>query len=156
MTHKSDEPEAPATEQRTVSTARMHALTDYIWTCQSALGLAEWDLRLKWDRRPDVDGADAQVRITKNRYLAALYFAEDFFEEPPEEQRITVCHELVHLMFDPTDIVLFDGDLAMVFGRMLWETVTGPLNAAIERVVDRVSTQMAALLPLPDFDKPPA
>lgn len=137
---------------RTITDRRLLRLHDYVADLQGRLGLTEWDIALKLDQRPDGAEATAEVRVTKNRLRASLYFAEDFFTDSPSDQRHVVVHELCHLPMDQVDSVVWDGDINLALGAAAF-AVYGPVaKKASEQAVDRFATMLAQYLPLPALD----
>lgn len=141
-----------AVVDRTVTDQRLDRLADYLHELLAAMGLGEWNLRLKLDQRPDAEGAIAQVLPVKNRSQAVLRFAEDFFTLTPEEQRHTCTHELAHLVTNGITDAAIDDAFRGVIGRAVHDVFYANLALQEERAVDRFAEIIAPFMPLPDLD----
>lgn len=137
---------------RSVTDERVKALMHYLEDVQRELGLTEWRIVLKYDLRPDKEGMLAQIETVTNRYIAQVRVAEDFFAEEPHVQRNAIVHELLHVIEEPIYGALWETSLDEIVGKAVTTILTSGMNAAIERVTDRLAGIIAESLPLPALD----
>lgn len=76
---------------------QLRSLARYTSVIAAELGLRDWTLT--FPNEPCEDGALATVDCSYGRKRATVLFASDFTDHPPEEQRIVVLHELIHIHF---------------------------------------------------------
>lgn len=76
---------------------QLRSLAKYTSVIAAELGLRDWTLA--FPDEPCEEGALAEVDCTYGRKRATVRFAPDFMHHPPEEQRIVVLHELIHIHF---------------------------------------------------------
>jgi hypothetical protein len=126
---------------------RYEAVHDYIATIQEELGLTEW--RVVVSREPANDDCYAETQLHDQSQNATVALAHKFWSITPEEQRVTLIHEVLHLdtwrcsqMVDRLEDVI--GTVAWAMFEPLWEDEW-------ERLVDRHATRIADKFPLPHF-----
>lgn len=121
------------------------ALGRYIRFVADAMELRDWTFVLSHDPAPD--DCHAHITNTYGRKLAVIQVASDFRSAPPEQQRQTICHELVHCHLESsTNMVL--NDLSEHLGKqadwLFWES----FKRQIEYGVDALASALAKHMPL--------
>lgn len=81
-----------------MTSEQRQSLATYTSEMAVELGLTDWTLDFPNDE-PSIEDAIASVDPVYGRKRATIRFRRDFMHCPPEEQRQTVIHELVHLHF---------------------------------------------------------
>lgn len=69
----------------------------YVYECMEQMNLLGWEVRLT-DDLPESRDANASIWITDNYRTAKLYLGEEWEARTAEEQRLSIAHELVHLV----------------------------------------------------------
>lgn len=80
--------------ERNAALDRMRA---YVATLQPLLMLHHWKIRVS-EKPPENPNFWASCYRVPCQWSAWLYFADDIFEQQPEQQRETVVHELLHIV----------------------------------------------------------
>lgn len=121
-------------------------LRGYVLMLQDPLHLLDWNVEVL-TLLPDDPDISACIRTTVGRKQAAILVADRFFETPPEEQRQTIVHELLHLhtnlaldVFRMIQQARTEGWLAL--GAIMHEN-------AIEHTTDALADVIAPFLALP-------
>lgn len=135
-----------------LSSRRHAAVTRYVNSLADLMNLSHYDITVKEDYVNVVDGGSVIASSTAGLNIAThvVSFAESFFTESPEEQRNSVCHELLHRHIDPLYRYIYgtssikDQVGTTVFA--LYEEIGGNI---MEQVVDQITNGWALLLPLP-------
>lgn len=133
----------------------------YVSEVKNLMGLRDWIIEVVVDPTPLMahemdDQYTAWIQPTNGQRLAHLWLSADFFAGSPEQQRATVCHELIHCHQYPEEHLIKDElprwlresddvDLGYLFHR--WWT------EANEAAVDGIARAWARELPLPRWPR---
>jgi hypothetical protein len=110
---------------------RKQRFSAYLRRLADALKLSDWRVEID-DRPPDSGRATAEVECVYGRRYAVVRLSERFLEQPPDEQRNSLVHELIHCHLNPAAAMALDemGDGgAGHFRRMLEYAVDGLADA---------------------------
>lgn len=123
---------------------QLRSLAKYTSAIAAELGLRDWTLT--FPPEPCEEKALASVDCTYGRKRAVVRFADDFLHHAPEEQRIVVLHELIHIHFAQERQAVTDAlDL---LGRDAHEIATESFRVAHEYGVDGLADAIADRYPL--------
>jgi hypothetical protein len=128
-----------------VTAKTYRSLTRYVAAIAEDFGLGDWEICVL-DESPDSATALASCEAVFGRRMANLRFSHAFFHSPPEDQRNTVVHELLHAHLAATDQAVEDhvgllGSEARVIARNTY-------NTAREYAVDALAAAIADKYPL--------
>lgn len=132
-----------------LSGARRAALEAYVSEVRASLRLDAWDVRLA-DEWPD-DGEDvyAQIDPCEQRWIATLRLGSGFWDLPPEDQRNTIVHELLHLHHVRLTDVTRLGAWRHQVGQALYDHLVDQVKREAELMVDALASVLAPFVPLP-------
>lgn len=126
---------------------RHDGVSRWLNSAKVQLGLNEW--RITVSKEPASDDSYAETSIHEQSQNATVHLAHKFWSMTPEEQRITLVHELIHLdtwrcseMVDRLEDAI--GSVAWAIYEPLWEDEW-------ERLVDRHATRIANQFPECNF-----
>lgn len=125
----------------------LRGVEEYLRVLQPLLGLQQWTITVEEEPPASKDHLASNWRYAHS-WNAHIRFADRHFTSPPEEQRITAIHELLHL---------HTMDLhAAVDNTLEWldhtprEWARERLDHEHEKVIDALSRVLAPLMPLPN------
>jgi hypothetical protein len=134
------------------------ALAAYIRRVADELGLRDWELRLLRDPPHATDDSShilAHVNVLYGRRFASIKVCTCFRGESPDDQRMTIVHELIHCHLDQTAQVI-SGEL-LDMGRLCqseYNAIKSAHHRAIENATDAIAVAVAARLPVIEWPKP--
>lgn len=124
------------------------AVQSYVDQLKDLMALKDWKVRVCDDFCEDDN--DAVIQPTTGRKDAAIFLHRNFFSEPPETQRHTLTHELVHCHLHPISTLVRE-DIAGSFGGDAHQIVMNTYRDRTEYAVDGIADGWAPFLPLPEF-----
>jgi hypothetical protein len=123
------------------------AVARWIEQAKTQLGLGEW--RITISREPAADDCYAETQLHDQSQNATIALAHKFWSMSPDEQRVTLVHELLHL--DTWRCSQMVDRLKDVLGSIPW-TMFEPLwEDEWERLIDRQAVRIAQQFPECDF-----
>jgi hypothetical protein len=128
-----------------VTAKTYRSLARYVDAIAADFGLRDWEITIL-DETPDSATAIASCEAVFGRRVAHLRFSHAFFHSPPEDQRNTVIHELLHAHLAATDQAVEDhvgllGSESRVIARNTYNTTR-------EYAVDALAAAIADKYPL--------
>lgn len=134
-------PLTPQARQRALDAVRA-----YVRDLLPLLRLSHWEIEVQ-DQPPQNEQADANCWTSNNCYVAKLRFSDRHFAATASEQRVTVVHELLHIVTSEWECAcrdIIDGldPTAQMWARERYER-------SMERAIDMLSRILAVALPLP-------
>ena len=124
---------------------RYAALETYVATCLPVLNLGNWKVKILTDVAPEDRYAD--IEPNDQAQTANLRVGNLFWAQKPDEQRLTIVHELIHLHLCRLDQTV--DRLEPVLGSAAW----APWAAVYEDVYERATDAIAEIL-APQVDLP--
>lgn len=121
------------------------ALEAYVTACLPALNLSNWKIGILTDVAPEDRYAD--IEPNDQAQTANLRVGNLFWAQKPEEQRLTIVHELVHLHLCRIDQAV--DRLEPVLGSAAWAPWAGVYEDAYERATDAVAEILAPHIEIP-------
>lgn len=121
-------------------------LAAYVESLAGLLGLRDW--RIDVSDEPCAPEHAAYIVVGNGQRRAIIEVAETFWEEPPEDQRATIVHELLHCHFHDAHALVTR--TAPLLGRAAEDVLVREHENNLERGIDAVAIAVAALLPLPE------
>jgi hypothetical protein len=119
---------------------RRQAWAGYVREVADRLRLRDWAVVVKDDGPEDGD-AHASCHCVYGRKLALIRLSDGFLDDPPEGQRHSVVHELLHCHLD-------DG-YWFAYGRMPNGEAKEAFERFVEKGIDGLADAIAPLMPLP-------
>jgi hypothetical protein len=129
-------------ERRRRNLDRMRA---YVATLAPLFRLQHWEIAVD-DEPPDHNG-EASVWTSNACYVARIAFTDRHFADPPDVQRNTVAHELIHIA--TKDWMLACEDIIEYHDPISQKWTTERYERAMERCTDHLARVLAPFLPLP-------
>jgi hypothetical protein len=128
--------------------AKIEQLGEYINALKGPLLLADWIISVTDGDGNLCDGDIAGTRSLINRDEAIIAIGEAFWRKTADEQRLTIAHELVHIIQSPYWMLLADGILKSgIVTNDTWSIFFTPLNALMERSVEKIARIIYRQLP---------
>ena len=124
---------------------RYAALETYVAACLPVLNLGNWKVTILTDVAPEDRYAD--IEPNDQAQTANLRVGNLFWAQKPDEQRLTIVHELIHLHLCRLDQTV--DRLEPVLGSAAW----APWAAVYEDVYERATDSIAEIL-APQVDLP--
>ena len=124
---------------------RYAALETYVAACLPVLNLGNWKVTILTDVAPEDRYAD--IEPNDQAQTANLRVGNPFWAQKPEDQRLTIVHELIHLHLCRLDQTV--DRLEPVLGSAAW----APWAAVYEDVYERATDAIAEIL-APQVDLP--
>jgi hypothetical protein len=121
------------------------ALEAYVTACLPALNLSNWKIGILTDVAPEDRYAD--IEPNDQAQTANLRVGNLFWAQKPEDQRLTIVHELVHLHLCRIDQAV--DRLEPVLGSAAWAPWAGVYEDAYERATDAVAEILAPHIEIP-------
>jgi hypothetical protein len=124
---------------------RKQLFSPYVRQIADLMGLKDWIVHVG-DGPPTASNANASTFLRYGAKDALIKLSEDFLNDPPAHQRITIVHELIHLHLAPADGLITDflGDETDPRYKAYWRMM--------EYAIDGLAVAWAETLPLPDDD----
>lgn len=139
-------PEGPQDLEDAVPTLDIPLLEGYVTDVAARLGLAGWDIAVRF--APELDDASAQVEAPPYQRRASVSFGPAFLKEDACGMRDTVVHELVHLiLMGSWKFVdeLLDQEMSARTARVAWLGFVSHM----EGHVDHLAGLLGPSVPLP-------
>lgn len=121
-------------------------VTDYVQACLPLLRLDGWIIYISESLINPSEASCARIKTIAGKREAILELSQYFYDADPEEQRIVVAHELIHVIVDSMETVLYNA--AEHMGPVLFPFVSKCFRDAEEVAVDELSKVIAPLLPI--------
>jgi hypothetical protein len=126
---------------------KYEAVARWIENAKVQLGLGEW--RIVVSREPASDDCYAETQLHDQSQNATIALAHKFWSTSPDEQRVTLVHELLHL--DTWRCSQMVDRLKDIVGSIPW-TMFEPLwEDEWERLIDRQAVRIAQQFSECDF-----
>lgn len=127
--------------------ATSEPVQSYVNRIKEHMGLSEWVIEVQ--ATPADDGNLAEIDCVYGQRRALLFVCEEWHGLPPETQRSTLAHEMLHahvsglaqMLHDTIDPVLKKGERRIV---------EAAFRLCEEHMVDTIALAWAATLPLPN------
>jgi hypothetical protein len=126
------------------------ALGEYIRWVANEMELRDWTIVL--DADPADDGLIGHCICVNGQREARIAVASNFREHPPEEQRETIVHELLHVHHEGCWRMV-QTDLAEPMGKIGYYVFCDSYRRAMEYAIDGTAKALAKHLPLIDWPK---
>jgi hypothetical protein len=122
-----------------VTDPRKQAFLPYARSVADSMRLRDWDLKIKED--PPSANCLASIWAATFSNDASICLSESFLDQSPEEQRLTLVHELIHLYFSRMN------DTCV---RELDEASRRAFGQDFENGIKELAKSIAPFYPLPD------
>jgi hypothetical protein len=123
---------------------------EYVNRIAVVMGLAHWKIEVQ--ATPSDEGNLAEVDCVYGQCYARLFVCEQWHGLPPEIQRSTLAHELMHVHTAMIISMLHD-QLDAVVSKKERRLVEAAIRLCEEHMVDAVALAWADALPLPKVGK---
>lgn len=124
---------------------RKLSTVEYTRQIAVAMGLGGWHIEQSAD--PASEGCLAEIEPTYGQRHAKLSLCAEWDTLPPEEQRDTIVHELVHVHLASLTQLAYD--LVQELDPSAVKVAQAALNLAEEYVVDAMAGAWSPYMPLP-------
>lgn len=124
---------------------RYAALEAFVASAMPILNLANWKVTILTDVAPEDRYAD--IEPNEQAQTANLRVGNLFWAQKPEDQRLTIVHELIHLHLCRLDQAV--DRLEPVLGSAAWTPWAGVYEDAYERATDAIAELLVPLVPIP-------
>lgn len=124
---------------------RYAALETYVAACLPVLNLGNWKVTILTDVAPEDRYAD--IEPNDQAQTANLRVGNLFWAQKPEEQRLTIVHELIHLHLCRLDQTV--DRLEPVLGSAAWAPWAAVYEDVYERATDAIAEMLAPQVDLP-------
>lgn len=124
---------------------RYAALEAFVASAMPILNLASWKVTILTDVAPEDRYAD--IEPNEQAQTANLRVGNLFWAQKPEDQRLTIVHELIHLHLCRLDQAV--DRLEPVLGSAAWTPWAGVYEDAYERATDAIAELLVPLVPMP-------
>ena len=121
------------------------ALEAYVAACLPVLNLANWKVTILTDVAPEDRYAD--IEPNDQAQTASLRVGNLFWTQKPDEQRLTIVHELLHLHLCRLDQTV--DRLEPVLGSAAWAPWAAVYEDVYERATDAIAEVLAPQVDLP-------
>ena len=123
------------------------ALEAYVAACLPALNLNNWKVTILTDVAPEDRYAD--IEPNDQAQTASLRVGNLFWTQKPDDQRLTIVHELLHLHLCRLDQTV--DRLEPVLGSAAWAPWAAVYEDVYERATDAIAEVLAPQVDLPNF-----
>jgi len=127
---------------------RQKRIQAYVDELAATMGLADWVIKVSLEACDDDNLAEISCSYAQRN--AEMFLSDRWDNFPPDEQRATITHELVHAELAPytqhIDVLV----KALVDREELSRTAAASLSHMEEIVVDQIAVAWADKLPLPE------
>jgi len=124
---------------------RYTALEVYVTACLPVLNLRNWKVTILTDVAPEDRYAD--IEPNDQAQTANLRVGNLFWAQKPDEQRLTIVHELIHLHLCRLDQTV--DRLEPVLGSAAWAPWAAVYEDVYERATDAIAEILATQVDLP-------
>ena len=124
---------------------RYAALETYVAACLPVLNLGNWKVTILTDVAPEDRYAD--IEPNDQAQTANLRVGNLFWAQKPDEQRLTIVHELIHLHLCRLDQTV--DRLEPVLGSAAWAPWAAVYEDVYERATDAIAEILAPKVDLP-------
>jgi hypothetical protein len=124
---------------------RYAALETYVAACLPVLNLGNWKVTILTDVAPEDRYAD--IEPNDQAQTANLRVGNLFWAQKPNEQRLTIVHELIHLHLCRLDQTV--DRLEPVLGSAAWAPWAAVYEDVYERATDAIAEILATQVDLP-------
>lgn len=124
---------------------RKLSTVEYTRQIAVSMGLGGWTIEQSAD--PASDGCFAEIEPTYGQRHAKLALCPNWDDLPPEEQRDTIVHELLHVHLASLTQLAFD--IVQELDPAAAKVAQAALNLAEEYVVDAMAGAWSPYMPLP-------
>ena len=111
--------------------------------------LRDWTINMMI--RPAEEGADAACQCLSGSKTANVMIGLNFDGLSPEQQRQTICHELLHLHLSGIERVIIDAK--QTINKYWFDIVFTGIGTHMEHAVDAIADGYAKAMPLPPVKK---
>lgn len=119
------------------------ALGAYVSYLQDMLEVRDWRIRLCPE--PSEGESAASIKCVYGRRTAELRLSADFFDQPPDDQRHYIIHEIVHITTDGLDNVIENG-VETLIGKPAFTVLHEAWNVQLEYLVDHMAYVVEGLI----------
>ena len=126
---------------------RLSKLEAYVRECAALMNLGAWKVSVMSDVAPEDRYADIEVH--SQAATVTMRIGNLFWTQKPEDQRLTVCHELTHIHLAMSDHAV--AALEDVLGSAAWTPWHSVYEDHQERGTDAIAELIAPLLPVPNI-----
>ena len=123
------------------------ALETYVAACLPVLNLANWKVTILTDVAPEDRYAD--IEPNDQAQTASLRVGNLFWTQKPDDQRLTIVHELLHLHLCRLDQTV--DRLEPVLGSAAWAPWAAVYEDVYERATDAIAEVLAPQVGLPNL-----
>ena len=123
------------------------ALEAYVAACLPVLNLANWKVTILTDVAPEDRYAD--IEPNDQAQTASLRVGNLFWTQKPDDQRLTIVHELLHLHLCRLDQTV--DRLEPVLGSAAWAPWAAVYEDVYERATDAIAEVLAPQVDLPNL-----
>ena len=109
------------------------------------LEIDQWDIKLL-EIPPPQDNVAAMITCVYARTHADLQLADNFFDHSQRDQELYLIHEFTHILFNPVDKIVADGNLEKALGEPSFLLFEGAFLFNLESAVDHVARVLYDLL----------
>lgn len=136
--------------RRVHDSAEREWIVEYIAELRDLMGLGHFTVTFQAYPPAEQDEVStaAQIQIPDGKRDATIQVDPDFVDEPPEEQRETLVHELVHCHLADMGNMVYE-DLKHPLGITAHAIFNDGFTRALEHATDAIAKAWAAQLPLP-------
>ncbi len=128
------------------------ALQSWLDAAKSVVGLSDWSIHAAAEP-PDDEHAFAASFIRHTADAATVYLGAAFWPETPEERRVTLAHELVHMVLYRYHKATSDL-IRKTLAPSARKAVGPMLESLAELSVERLALTIAPRLPIPEIPEP--
>jgi len=126
---------------------RYAALEAYVAACLPVLNLSNWKVTILTDVAPEDRYAD--IEPNDQAQTASLRVGNLFWTQKPDNQRLTIVHELLHLHLCRLDQTV--DRLEPVLGSAAWAPWAAVYEDVYERATDAIAEILAPQVDLPNL-----
>lgn len=131
-----------------VDDPRRAKVNAYLLELRDALRLQAWDVEVG-DRGPDDTEAVVAIQANSRLRWAPVFLAESFWDEDPEEARLDLVHEFVHLILWDLWEFVDGGAWLHQLAQPLFFQVKADNRERIEQATHFLARLLAPTLPMP-------
>lgn len=128
-----------------MSPSDWQGIADYMLLVRNHLGLHAWHLYIA--NKPCAKKYQASIAPTYGRKYATIYFSRNWPDVDVVEQKQTIVHELLHLLF--IDVQSAVDRVSKLVDRKTFSVIWDNHTEALEYAIDALSELIAAQLPDP-------
>lgn len=136
-----------------MSPARAEAIGAWLRAAYDQLGMRDYEVTFEPDERPHEDGL-ASTWFADHAEVARVRVKADFWDEPADERRALLLHEVLHAPFQRLRQMPSE-TLEEALGKPAFHVFDRLWIHELERVVGKLERALAPLFPpIPDPDRP--